>query len=88
MKRPIVSCSACDGSGKVPLSEPLFQCLKVLIALGEATAIQIHQKLKEPITRSATNGRLTELENQRLIKRERRGGKYFYKAVLNDTMAS
>ena len=74
MKREIIDCSACDGTGEVPLSEPMMQTLRAVHNLHPCTTSEIYTQLRDPdIHRSTINQRVKKLLALKLIKSEKIG---------------
>lgn len=72
MNRPIVTCTCCEGSGKMKLQPDLFRTLNRLSELGEAIREELHEA---GLTSSAINNRLTSLEAIGLVERAGKRGR-------------
>lgn len=87
MKRHIIDCPKCDGSGRVGLDPVFVQTLNVLKSLKSATASEVYQNSpdKEFTVHTVANVRLEFLRNLGLVERTKRGKFWVYSVVKNQT---
>jgi len=83
-KRPKLPCPKCDGTGKIPLPEPLLETLTFVRAAknGGVTASEAHAGLypESIMGITAFNNRLEELRSIGLVERTRCGKTWKYSA--------
>lgn len=74
--RPLLCCAACQGSGKVVLSAPLFSALTFVRRVGRITPAELHRRLRPTeVNPTAMNARLEALRELGLVDRERVDGR-------------
>lgn len=74
--RPLHSCTACKGTGKQELSDPLFRALQNVPNSGTRDVEKIATRLN--ITEQAANARMVALVKHGFIQRTRVGKKFVY----------
>lgn len=77
-----VKCLRCDGTGRQDLAPEMLETLKVVIKLGEATARQVHEKLKAKTHFTAIHNRLEFLRRNGALVRTRKDKRFWYSAKV------
>lgn len=78
-KIPSVSCRACNGTGKVTISETQYATLAIVKKLKRAKSVDVWRHLSgDKIGWTGVTNRLNELHNLGLLKRTREGRAWVY----------
>lgn len=78
-KIPSVACRACEGTGKVTVSESQFSTLLIVKRLKRAKSVDVWRHLSgDKIGWTGVTNRLNELHNLGLLKRTREGRAWVY----------
>lgn len=80
-KRPTIPCPTCKGEARVPISDELMEVLLFIRRRTGADAQTVFDKLGAKISISGINNRLEYLREIGLLRRERRGRRWFYSAL-------
>jgi predicted transcriptional regulator len=60
---------------------------ELVMSLGEATAGDVHGRLRGCISNSAIRSMLTRLEAKRVLRKRREGNRYVYSVAIDDPQA-
>lgn len=77
----IITCRACNGTGKRRLDKHLMKTFALVPEDGEATATAIHSKIGDEIGITAINNRLNDLVDLGLLQCRKSGKQKFYRVV-------
>lgn len=69
MKPPIISCPHCKGEGRLPLSDPMLECVTAIKQLGVGTLAAIHEIAPAGSDVTATYSRIKRLLRLGLVRR-------------------
>ena len=78
MKRPLIPCSHCFGSGKVELPEHLLKVLEMVFKHRRVSAPEVLRMIGGRSGVTAMNNRLEDLRRLGLVIRERTGNAWYY----------
>ena len=78
---PLVTCHHCDGSGKLPLTEEMWETLTMLRNMKAAHAEMVADAMKWPGHVTAINNRLVKLMELGFLRRHKAGKMYVYSPV-------
>lgn len=79
--KPLVVCHHCQGRGKIPMSEELWEALHHVRHFKSATAQDVANALAWNGHVTAMNNRLEDLMNLGLLKRRKDGRQWRYEAA-------
>ncbi len=82
MKRPLIDCPKCVGTGQAKLDDKHFESLKIIARRTSTTAVQLHEiQCKGGESISTAHGRIGKLVEAGLIVGEKQGKLIKYRAV-------
>lgn len=81
--RPHVCCPKCNGDGKIPMPDELWEVLNVLRWHGPKCAEQVALEVDWFGHQTAINNRLEALRDMGLVKREKKGRMWMYAVQSN-----
>lgn len=84
MERPTVVCLCCEGSGRAPLGDVLWQTLEAVAALQPCTSLEVGRFIADDVKQGAVCNRLVALLGLGLVKRHKFGREQIYSVVVTE----
>lgn len=78
MKKPMLKCECCGGTGKRPMSDDLHETLEAVIHLKAAHSAQVVEAVGHQCTQEAMSNRLADLLRMGFLTRKRHGKFWVY----------